>query len=287
MGILPDWMVRSQVQIEPLAPCEERPGRISYGLTSYGYDARAGYRFQVFTPNPIASVVIDPKAFDKRGLVDVDITPQRCDWKEEVCLTDNGRDGWTQWTCLRCGRIVSDEDQDYRKEKDTDCPGIADHIIIPPHSFALAETVEHITIPRDVLCVVVGKSTYARCGIIVPLTPLEPEWRGKVTVEIGNTTPLPAKVYAGEGIMQLLFFRTDGVGDATLNGIRRLLQPGVLYPSPDKEAKPVREIVRGIEELLHHELGRSTCQLSYRDKKGIYNDQPGIVHPTVRPKGKP
>jgi dCTP deaminase len=81
--------------------------------------------------------------------------------------------------------------------------------VIPPNSFALAETVETIEVPRDVLAICVGKSTYARCGIIVNVTPLEPEWRGKVTIEISNTTPLPAKIYANEGICQLLFFEGD------------------------------------------------------------------------------
>ena len=78
--------------------------------------------------------------------------------------------------------------------------------LIPPNSFVLAETVETFRIPRNVLCVCLGKSTYARCGIIVNVTPLEPEWEGVITIEISNTTPLPAKIYAGEGIAQILFF---------------------------------------------------------------------------------
>jgi len=86
-----------------------------------------------------------------------------------------------------------------------------DSCIIPPNSFALAETVEYFEIPRDVLAVCLGKSTYARCGIIVNVTPLEPEWRGKITIEISNTTPLPAKIYANEGIAQILFFRAEAV----------------------------------------------------------------------------
>ncbi len=81
--------------------------------------------------------------------------------------------------------------------------------IIPPNSFALARTVEYFRIPRDVLVVCVGKSTYARCGIIVNVTPLEPTWCGHLTLEISNTTPLPAKIYGGEGIAQLLFFQGD------------------------------------------------------------------------------
>jgi dCTP deaminase len=85
----------------------------------------------------------------------------------------------------------------------------ADVCIIPPNSFALAKTVEYFRIPRDVLTVCVGKSTYARCGLIVNVTPFEPEWEGFVTLEISNTTPLPAKVYANEGIAQVLFFQGD------------------------------------------------------------------------------
>jgi dCTP deaminase len=85
----------------------------------------------------------------------------------------------------------------------------ADICIIPPNSFALARTVEYFRIPRDVLTVCVGKSTYARCGLIVNVTPFEPEWEGNVTLEISNTTPLPAKVYANEGIAQVLFFQSD------------------------------------------------------------------------------
>ncbi len=87
----------------------------------------------------------------------------------------------------------------------------ADSCVIPPNSFALAETVEYFEIPRDVLAICLGKSTYARCGIIVNVTPLEPEWRGKITIEISNTTPLPARIYANEGIAQILFFRADAV----------------------------------------------------------------------------
>jgi dCTP deaminase len=85
----------------------------------------------------------------------------------------------------------------------------AEVCIIPPNSFALASTVEYFRIPRDILTVCLGKSTYARCGIIVNVTPFEPEWEGHVTIEISNTTPLPAKIYANEGIAQVLFFQSD------------------------------------------------------------------------------
>jgi len=85
----------------------------------------------------------------------------------------------------------------------------ADCCIVPPNSFALARTIEYFRIPRDVLTICLGKSTYARCGIIVNVTPFEPEWEGHVTIEISNTTPLPAKIYANEGIAQVLFFQSD------------------------------------------------------------------------------
>lgn len=87
----------------------------------------------------------------------------------------------------------------------------SDVCIIPPNSFALARTVEYFRIPRNILTVCVGKSTYARCGIIVNVTPLEPEWEGHVTLEFSNTTPLPAKIYAHEGVAQMLFFESDEV----------------------------------------------------------------------------
>jgi dCTP deaminase len=110
----------------------------------------------------------------------------------------------------------------------------ADSCVIPPNSFALAATVEYFKIPRDVLTICVGKSTYARCGIIINVTPFEPEWEGYVTLEISNTTPLPAKIYANEGIAQVLFFQ-----------------------------------------------GSEPCQTSYRDKKGKYQKQKGLVLPRL------
>ena len=92
---------------------------------------------------------------------------------------------------------------------------ITDECIIPPNSFALARTVEYFRIPKNVITVCLGKSTYARCGIIVNVTPFEPEWEGHVTLEISNTTPLPAKIYANEGIAQVLFFEGDEQCDVT------------------------------------------------------------------------
>ena len=93
-----------------------------------------------------------------------------------------------------------------------DCDEVGrDHVLIPPNSFALCETVETVEMPRGYLAICVGKSTYARCGIIVNVTPIEPEWRGRITLEISNTTPLPAKIYANEGIAQLIFLKGDRV----------------------------------------------------------------------------
>ncbi|WP_291494464.1 dCTP deaminase [Desulfurella sp.] len=88
---------------------------------------------------------------------------------------------------------------------------VGDVCIIPPNSFCLAKSIEYFKIPRDILTICVGKSTYARCGIIVNVTPFEPEWEGYVTIEISNTTPLPAKIYANEGIAQVIFLKADSV----------------------------------------------------------------------------
>jgi dCTP deaminase len=165
MPIMPDsWIRRLSTDhgmIEPfvdrqMKEDQKKQGIISYGVSSYGYDARVSREFKIFTN--IDSALVDPKAFDHKGLVD--------------------REG--------------------------------DVCIIPPNSFALARTVEYFRIPRDVLVICVGKSTYARCGIIVNVTPLEPEWEGHVTLEFSNTTPLPAKIYANEGACQFLFLKGDG-----------------------------------------------------------------------------
>ncbi len=166
MGVLCDTQIRELVGIEPFEENVKRPGLVSYGVSSYGYDVRVGTHFKIFT-NVSASggqSVVDPKKFDDQSFVTVDTA--------------------------KTGR---------------------DHVVIPPNSFALCETIESFVIPRDVLAICVGKSTYARCGIIVNVTPLEPEWRGKVTIEISNTTPLPAKIYANEGIAQMVFLKADRV----------------------------------------------------------------------------
>ncbi len=104
--------------------------------------------------------------------------------------------------------------------------------IIPPNSFALARTVEYFRIPRNVLTICLGKSTYARCGIIVNVTPLEPEWEGHVTLEFSNTTPLPAKIYANEGVAQMLFLESDEICETSYldRGGKYQGQQGVTLP---------------------------------------------------------
>ena len=104
--------------------------------------------------------------------------------------------------------------------------------IVPPNSFALARTVEYFRIPRDVLTITMGKSTYARCGIITNVTPFEPEWEGYVTLEISNTTPLPAKIYANEGIAQVVFFQADDVCEVSYKdkGGKYQKQTGITLP---------------------------------------------------------
>src|SRR5262245_28813256 len=142
MSILSDRWIRRMSQekgmIEPFVDSQKRDGVISYGLSSYGYDARVGNSFKIFTN--VDSAVVDPKNFAANSFVDR---------TTDIC-------------------------------------------IIPPNSFALASTVEYFRIPRDVLVICVGKSTYARGGIIVTVPPLEPEWEGHVTQELSGATPLPA-----------------------------------------------------------------------------------------------
>ncbi|MEX0778031.1 MAG: dCTP deaminase [Phycisphaeraceae bacterium] len=168
MPVLCDTQIRELIGIEPFEENVKRPRKISFGVSSYGYDVRVGTLFKIFTNvSPSGGggqTIVDPKAFSDDSFVTVDTA--------------------------KTGR---------------------DHVIIPPNSFALCETVETFSIPRDVLAICLGKSTYARCGIIVNVTPLEPEWRGKVTIEISNTTPLPAKIYANEGIAQMVFLKADRV----------------------------------------------------------------------------
>jgi len=190
VGVLSDGQIRRLVKIEPFEAAVKRAGRISYGVSSYGYDVRVGTRFKIFTPTPRTGgiAVVDPKAFTDDLMVEVD-------------TAEFG----------------------------------VDHVVIPPNSFALCETVEYLEIPRDVLAICVGKSTYARCGLIVNVTPLEPEWRGKVTLEISNTTPLPARVYANEGIAQLIFLKADEVCEKSYadKGGKYQDQGGLTLPKVD------------------------------------------------------
>ena len=159
MSVLSDKWIKKMSQenemITPFVENQQRGDNISFGLSSYGYDARVSNEFKIFTN--IHSTVVDPKNFSQESFVTK---------KEDVC-------------------------------------------IIPPNSFVLASTVEYFKIPSDVLVICLGKSTYARCGIIVNVTPLEPEWEGHVTLEFSNTTPLPAKIYANEGACQFIFLKGD------------------------------------------------------------------------------
>ncbi len=159
MTVMPDTWIRKMSNnykmIEPFEEGQKRNEKISYGLSSFGYDARVAEDFRIFTN--VDNAIVDPKNFSQKSFV---------------------------------------------KRSANTC-------IIPPNSFVLARTVEYFRIPKDVLVICLGKSTYARCGIIVNVTPLEPEWEGHVTLEFSNTTPLPAKVYANEGACQFIFIKGE------------------------------------------------------------------------------
>lgn len=163
MTIKPDswieYMALEHGMIEPFM--SRNDAVISVGVSSYGYDLTAAHKFKIFSN--INAVVIDPKNFDKKSMVNAELQQ--------------------------------------------DASGV--FIIAPPNSFVLAHTVEYLRIPRNVIGLMTVKSTYARCGIVSPPTVLEPEWEGHVTIEISNTTPLPARIYANEGIAQVLFFEAD------------------------------------------------------------------------------
>ena len=148
-------MAEGQRMIEPFSANQVSEGRISYGLSSYGYDLRLSTDFKIFAPP--SGALINPKAIPAEF---------------------------------------------YRDHQGESCD-------IPGNTYVLGRTVEYLRIPRDVLTLCVGKSTYARSGILINVTPFEPEWEGHVTIEISNTTPLPAKIYANEGIAQVLFFQGD------------------------------------------------------------------------------
>ena len=182
MSVLSDkWikkMAKSKKMINPFISKQTRKGRISYGLSSYGYDARVSNDFKIFTN--VNSAVVDPKNFKKEGFVSK---------KSKVC-------------------------------------------IIPPNSFVLSRTVEYFKIPENVIVICLGKSTYARCGIIVNVTPLEPGWEGHVTLEFSNTTPLPAKIYANEGAAQFIFIKGNEKPETTYSQRKGkyMKQKGVTLP---------------------------------------------------------
>ncbi len=182
MPIMPDTWIRKMAaesgMIDPFVEDQKREGVISFGLSSYGYDARVADEFTIFTN--VDNALVDPKAFSAASFV----------------------------------------------ERTTDV------CIIPPNSFVLARTVEYFRIPREVLVVCLGKSTYARCGIIVNVTPLEPEWEGHVTLEFSNSTPLPAKVYANEGACQFVFLKGEGLCEVSYadRAGKYMKQRGVTLP---------------------------------------------------------
>ncbi|USO00774.1 MAG: dCTP deaminase [Alphaproteobacteria bacterium] len=157
-GVLCDREIRQLAleydMISPFIDKSQELNVISYGLSSYGYDARAAGEFKVFTN--VNNTIVDPKNFTSKNFVSQE---------GDVC-------------------------------------------IIPPNSFMLCRTIEYFKIPEDMLVICLGKSTYARCGIIVNVTPLEPGWEGYVTLEFSNTTPLPATVYANEGVCQFIFMKS-------------------------------------------------------------------------------
>ena len=182
MTILSDkWIKKMSNNHNMISPFEEkqiRGNKISFGLSSFGYDARVSNEFKVFTN--VNSEIVDPKNF-----------------KNSNFITRNGNE-----------------------------------CVIPPNSFALASTMEYFKIPDDVMVICLGKSTYARCGIIVNVTPLEPGWEGYVTLEFSNTTPLPAKIYANEGVAQFIFLKGNEKPDVTYadrNG-KYMKQKGVTLP---------------------------------------------------------
>ncbi len=182
MTVLSDkWikeMVRTNNMISPFENKQVRGNKISYGLSSFGYDARVSNEFKIFTN--VNSEIVDPKNFKQNNFI---------------------------------------------SKKGEEC-------IIPPNSFVLSSTVEYFRIPNDVMVICLGKSTYARCGIIVNVTPLEPSWEGNVTLEFSNTTPLPAKIYANEGAAQFIFLKGNEKPDITYadrNG-KYMKQSGVTLP---------------------------------------------------------
>lgn len=270
MGILADWQVKRDVKITPFAEGQKSEGSISWGLGSYGYDLRAGYKFKLFSNTHC--VEIDPKNFDQRAFVDVNLTPRKHNWLVEAESMRDPR----FLICTHCEAKVPFDPAEGPPDElcETQPPAF---VRIPPNSFALAESLEEIEVPRDCLALVVDKSTYRRCGILMGATVLEPEWRGVVTLEITNSTPLPARIYAGEGIAQVLFFRTDGYRESLKLALEGLADRVSLYGTEDIRIYfcHAYDMVR-----LGHARG-GTCKVSYADRKGRYQAQSGIVLPHV------
>lgn len=302
-GMLCDALIKKFVKIEPFheGPCPS--GVFSYGLGSYGYDIRVGYKFKVFGTASVLKPMTDAAAAWVAGILDgegwlglnntkgvrgrplprITVGMTHKPTVEMLCdltgvgyiserkpqkPTHNPLHVWNVHRVLHVQQlltrvlpfmvtkrekayelismdlgetghaIVDPKDMDDRCFTDLDLTPAegeaAECAIIPPNSFALAEAVEYLEIPRSVLVIGIGKSSYARTGIILNVTPVEPEWRGKLTLEISNTTPLPVKVYPNEGICQLVFFKA-----------------------------PIE------------------CLVSYADKKGKYQDQKGLTLPFV------
>jgi len=277
MGLKNDrWIREYALKYRMIEPFEERlvrKGRISYGLSSYGYDIRVADEFKIFQPEFSVRVLSDSEKGYIAALVDLygEISadppllrlrlPSVELLKRIHALLGGGEVHGEVFLLQRPGDLAMLLSQILpflfaQKEraahllerlptrslvvdpKAFDISAFVDvrgeECIIPPNSFALARSVEYFRIPRSVFGLVVGKSTYARCGIIVNITPLEPEWEGYLTLEISNTTPLPARIYAGEGIAQLVFFEAD-------------------------------------EE----------CEVSYADRRGKYQKQMGVTLPRV------
>ena len=182
MPVLSDkWITKMALENQMISPFEGkqiRADKISFGLSSFGYDARVSNEFKIFTN--VNSEIVDPKNFKPSNFVTKNVS---------------------------------------------EC-------VIPPNSFVLASTVEYFKIPKDVLVICLGKSTYARCGIIVNVTPLEPGWEGHVTLEFSNTTPLPAKIYANEGVAQFIFLKGNEKPEVTYSDRKGkyMGQTGVTLP---------------------------------------------------------
>jgi dCTP deaminase len=196
MGLKPDHWIRKmaleQRMIEPFVDGQVRDGVISYGLSSYGYDIRVADEFKIFQPEITASK----------------LSGVQCILSQVWPHLTHRRDAASRALAeLKSSKSIVVDPKAFDADSFADFKG--ETCIIPPNSFVLGRTVEYFRVPRSVLTVCVGKSSYARCGIIVNVTPFEPEWEGYVTIEISNTTPLPAKIYGGEGIAQVIFFEAD------------------------------------------------------------------------------